>query len=415
MKDRRVVRVRPFYYGWVVVASYLVIGTVTHGLNQSFGVFFKSIENEFGVTRGATSAVVSVQNVFGSAIAIMAGWSLDRFGPRIITLFIGFFVGLSMLLTSQTQALWQLFITYSLLFCVIGAIYTTTVGTVSRWFGKNRGLALGVSCAGAGLGGVVMAPFATYLITSFNWHTAYIILGLIAWVFIIPLSRLLRRSPSETGVEPGSVKPEKERGTQLIGVSFKEASRSRSFWLFAPVLLLTAFCNFLVTIHIVPHATDIGIPAMEAATVMGVIGASNTTGRMVIGRVSDIIDRRKMAVICAILAGAALLWLIWSKGLLMFYAFGVVFGFSMGGLDTSMTALVGDTFGMRDIGMIMGALQVNWGIGMIIGPAVGGLIFDASDSYFIAFLMGVVAMLAIAILIALTRRKAKQSKYISQE
>jgi OFA family oxalate/formate antiporter-like MFS transporter len=405
------------YYGWVVVASFLVIGGVMHGINQSFGVFFKSIENEFGVTRAATSAVVSVQNVFGSAISIVAGWSLDRFGPRIITLFMGFFVGLSLLLTSQTLALWQLFITYSLLFCVIGAVYTTTVGTVSRWFDKNRGLALGISCAGIGLGTLAIAPFATYLIVSFNWRTAYIVLGIIAWVFIIPLSRLLRRNPGEMGVDPGGVKsgsetgrakPEKGRRTQLIGFSFKEASRTRSFWLFVPISLLTAFCNFLVIIHIVPHATDIGIPAIEAATVMGVIGASNTAGRMLIGRVSDIIDRRKTAVVCALLVAAAMLWLIWSKELLMFYAFGVVFGFSVGGLDTTMTALVGDTFGMRNIGIIMGALQVNWGIGMIIGPAVGGLVFDVANSYFIAFLMGVLAMVAIAMLIALTRREASQ-------
>jgi len=238
------------------------------------------------------------------------------------------------------------------------------------------------------------------------------------------LSRLLRRNPGEIGVEPGGVKsgsetsrtkPEKGRRTQLIGFSFKEASRTRSFWLFAPISLLTAFCNFLVTIHIVPHVTDIGIPAIEAATVMGVIGASNTAGRMLVGRVSDIIDRRKTAVFCAILVAAAMLWLIWSKELLMFYAFGVVFGFSIGGLDTTMTALVGDTFGMRNIGIIMGALQVNWGIGMIIGPAVGGLVFDVANSYFIAFLMGVLAMLVIAMLIALTRREAYQSKFINNE
>jgi hypothetical protein len=67
------------YYGWVVVASFLVIGAVMHGLNQSFGVFFKSIGNEFGLNWTATSMVVSVQNVFGSAIALVAGWSLDKY------------------------------------------------------------------------------------------------------------------------------------------------------------------------------------------------------------------------------------------------------------------------------------------------------------------------------------------------
>ena len=99
----------------------------------------------------------------------------------------------------------------------------------------------------------------------------------------------------------------------------------------------------------------------------------------------------------------------------MFYVFGVVFGFSTGGLNTTTTALISDTFGMRNIGIIMGALQVNWGIGMIIGPAVGGIVFDVANSYFLAFLMGVLAMLVIAILIAMTRLEANQSRYINQE
>ena len=89
----------------------------------------------------------------------------------------------------------------------------------------------------------------------------------------------------------------------------------------------------------------------------------------------------------------------------MLYLFGVVFGFSNGGLDTSVTALVGDTFGIRRIGIIMGALRVNYGIGVAIGPAIGGLVFDISNSYSTAFLVGVLAMFAVALFLFLTGRE----------
>lgn len=190
------------FYGWVVVAAFFAIGTIMYGSQSSFGVFFKSIAGEFGLTRAATSAIFSVQNVFGSAISIIGGWAVDRYGPRIIAFLIGLFAGLSLLLTSQTNALWQLFITYSFLFCVIGAVYTVMMSTVSRWFDKNRGLALGIAGSGIGLGIVAIAPFATYLISSFGWRKAYLIMGLIAWLIIIPLSRLLRKNPYGIGAEP---------------------------------------------------------------------------------------------------------------------------------------------------------------------------------------------------------------------
>ena len=78
----------------------------------------------------------------------------------------------------------------------------------------------------------------------------------------------------------------------------------------------------------------------------------------------------------------------------MFYLFAVVFGFGYGGFDAPAVALIGDIYGLSSIGVIIGAMTVGWGIGAAIGPAAGGLIFDASQSYFVAFLIGALAMLA---------------------
>ena len=121
------------FYGWVVIAAYLVIGIIVFGTRQSFGVFFKSIEGEFDLSRAATSGVFSAYMVFSCAIAVLGGWVLDRYGPRIITLLMGIFIGLSLLLTSQVNSVWQLFITYSLLLAMgAGAMFTVSMATAAR-------------------------------------------------------------------------------------------------------------------------------------------------------------------------------------------------------------------------------------------------------------------------------------------
>jgi len=157
------------FYGWVLVVIFLVISTILYGTVQSFGIFFKSIEGAFNLTRATTSAIVST-NMFLAGIATFGvGWALDRYGPKTVVLLMGLFAGLSLLLTSLTNSSWQLFITYSLLLSLgTGAVYAVPTSAISRWFDRKRGLALGISGSGSGLGTLIMAPFATYLISHFN-------------------------------------------------------------------------------------------------------------------------------------------------------------------------------------------------------------------------------------------------------
>ncbi|MFC2013951.1 MFS transporter [Chloroflexota bacterium] len=404
------------FYGWVVVAAFLVIGIISFGICDIFGVFFKSIEGDFDLTRAATSGVLSVGMVLGCLFAVLSGWASDKYGPRIVILIMGIFTGLGLLLTSQTNAPWQLFITYSpILSFGTGATYVVIMSTVLRWFDKKQGLALGIGGSGMGLGAVLLAPFATFLITSFGWRMSFIVLGMISLVIMIPLSRLLKKSPSEIGVLPdGNKSPSVKTGveetgredhTKLVEFSLLQAFRTRSFWLFSSIWLVHAFCLFLVLTHIVPHATDIGIPPMEAATILSLIGGSTIAGRLLMGRVSDSIGKKAAAIICSLLLAGAMIWLIWSRDLWMLYIFGAVYGFARGGIDPPIVGLIGDTFGLRSIGIIMATMTVAFGIGAAIGPAVGGLIFDVSKSYFMAFLIGALAMMTLALFIALIRRE----------
>ena len=405
------------FYGWVVVLAFLVVVTIILGTRITFGVFFKSIESDFNLTRAATSVVFSAQMVLVGVFTILGGWALDKYGPRIVVLLMALFTGLSLLLTSQTSSLWQLFITYSLLLSIgTSAIYVVTMSTVSRWFDKKRGLALGIASSGAGLGTVVMAPFATYLISDFGWRTAFIILGLIAWLFVIPISRLFKGEPYEIGALPDGAEPDSRQtgmqklknkggGIQPVGLSLRQAFRTSNFRLYGFIWLLYASNLYLVLTHIVPHAMDMGMSAGKAAIVLSLLGGASIVGRVLMGIVSDRIGRKVTGIICSLVQAGAMAWLIWSQDSWMLYLFALIYGFGYGGMTPSVGALIGETLGLRSIGIILGVLDIGWGLGAAIGPAIGGFIFDVNNSYSIAFLIGTVAMSIVTLLIALVRRE----------
>lgn len=399
------------FYGWVVLAAMLVFGTTIWGVYYSYGVFFKSLQSEFNLSRAATSSVFSAQMVLGCGFAILMGWVLDRYGPKIVVFAMGLFTGLGLVLTSQTNSLWQLFITYSLLLSIgTSAIYVVVVAIVSRWFDKKRGLAVGIGITGGGLGPVIMAPLASVLISNFDWRMAYLVIGGIAWVAVIPLSRLLKKDPYEIGVLPDGAKSgsrdiKQEASVHPAHLSVSQASRTRSFWLFIVARLIIAASYLLITNHIVAHATDRGISIGQAVTIISMIGGASIAGRVLTGVVSDKIGSKLASTICTLLQGGAMLLLLRPEDLRTFYLFASIFGFGYGGLMAAMGALTGDIFGIGNIGAIMGVLGIGWSAGAALGPFLGGLIFDINNSYFLAFLMGAVAMFIAALLIALTRRE----------
>ncbi|MFC1942271.1 MFS transporter [Chloroflexota bacterium] len=401
-----------FYYGWVIVASLFMICVILYGIHFSFGLFFKSIESEFNLTRTATSAVVSANFILAGISSVWAGWASDKYGPRIVFFFMGLFTGTSLLLTSQTNSFWQLFITYSLLLSMgTGAIYVMLASTVSRWFNRKRGLALGLAGAGTGIGTMIMAPFATYVIITLGWRMSYLVVGLIAWIVVIPLAWLFKREPREIGGLPNVVNSNsrgietEENGIGAATSSLMGIAKRRSFWLLIFVWLFFGSYIFLIFTHLVPHITDIGFSAGKAAQVVSLIGLGAIIGRVLMGIVADKIGRKKTTIITSLLSASVMLWLIWSQELWMLLSFGLAFGFAYGGFSSSSGALVSDIFGLHKIGAIFGVLEFGFGIGAAIGSAMGGIIFDVSNNYTISFLIGAVTMLIAAFLIALTRRE----------
>jgi MFS family permease len=229
---------------------------------------------------------------------ILTGWTTDKYGPRIAVAIGGLFIGLGLMLTSQS-ALWQLYIFYSLLVGLgVGVAFAPLVSTVARWFLKKRGLATGIVLAGIGLGTAIMPVPAAYLIETYGWSVSYIIIGIIALFGIVLAALLLRRSPEEMGLLPyGSNvvdKPYVTPATVTIkGVTLRDAIGTRSFWVLFIITILFSTCLYMIMVHIVPHSRDLGISGPVAGSFLAMIGIGTIFGRLVGGWLADAIGRRR--------------------------------------------------------------------------------------------------------------------------
>lgn len=413
------------FYGWVIVIVGVIVAAILIGSRQSYGVFFTSIENAFGLNRAETSGIFSAFMALSAIFSAIGGWALDKFGPKKTIAAMGFFTGIGLLVSSQVHSAWELYLTYSLLMAAgTGEAYTIVVGFVSRWFRKKRGLALGIATSGGGVGSFIYAPFASYLIIAFDWRIAFIILGVIALALVIGVSMLLKGYPREIGLFPDGdksevVEPELgiKKDDKPAGYSFGEAFKTRQFWFVFMVWLFQGIAVYIITTHIIPYATDAGISEIAAATIISVNSVFNIVGGLSAGALSDKFGRRTVTVGCAILGAGSLFWLMsMPTNLWLLFIFSALFGISFGAIPNVVSAFTGDIFGTRNIGTIMGAIGVAWFIGAAIGSLIGGAVFDIYKSYFLAFLIGAICMVIVLLFSAiLAKPKSTQALETARE
>jgi MFS family permease len=289
----------------------------------------------------------------------------------------------------------------------MGVAFTPPMAITSRWFVKRRGLALGIVALGIGIGTIVMPPVITYFISEYGWRSAYLIVGFIAWILLISAAFMLRSSPVKNDASSHD-KNRKESGNLNEGWDILEAAKTRSFWL---VLLSYAFWNLclqMIMLQIVPYAERIvATSSMVAAGVLSLIGASSIFGRIAVGFASDRIGTKRVWLFCLVCQAVAMFWLTETKNIWMLYVFASLFGFSYGGIVPLIPAIDAEFFGTRNLGAIMGLILLGSTISGALGPFLGAYIFDLTNSYYLAFLLGAVATV-VATILAIPAKKPER-------
>lgn len=403
-----------FFYGYIIVIAGFLIMVITWGGVQSFGVFLKPMAAEFGWTRAMASGAYSIGMFVSGLFFIVTGRLNDRFGPRIIITICGVSLGLAYLLISQINALWQLYMLYGIMVAMgLSSGFVPLTSTVARWFVKRRGLLTGIVTSGYGAGALIGPPVVVWLIASYGWRSSYFIIGITALVLLTLIAQFLRRDPSQKGLRPYGENEVKQEGLALgdSGFSPKEAINTSQFWMFGGMYFCVGFGLSAVLVHIVPHATDLGISAMVAANILAVIGGLNFAGRIVIGSIGDRIGIKPSLIISFTLMLVAFILLSVAKELWMFYLLAAVLGFGSGGIVALGSPLVAELFGLKAHGSILGLAGFALMTGGAAGPIVAGYIFDITDSYYIAFMLGAVLGVA-GVLLALLLKPTRGQRFV---
>ena len=394
----RITRAKKFFYGYIVAAAGLTIWALGWGTyTPCFSVFLKPLSVEFGWSRGETSLAYSLSYMVYAFLTIMMGWLTDKFGPRIVMMVLGSFLGLCYLLMSQVTALWQ----FQLNYVIMGGIGISTLTvpvmvTMSRWFIKKRGLMIGIVQAGNGIGGFIFPPFAGWLILTYGWRSAYAILGIITFIGILVAGFFLRRDPKDIGESPdgesGETAPEIKQlnpSSHAFGISLGKALHMKQFWMIAGLFCCFGFCRQAFTAHLAAHVQDLGFSLTDGANVLAIVMGSSMLSRVGMGRVADIIGNRPAFMISFAATTVSLIWGLVTKDLWGLYLFAIVFGFGWGNQAVLRFALTSEVFGLASLGLVMGAMGFAEQVMAAFGSYIAGYIFDLVGNYQPVFWIGI--------------------------
>lgn len=374
-----------YFYGYHIVAASFVIQAVCIGPLFTYGVFFKQFQADLGWSRTIISGASSLAFFIMGAGGILAGRLNDRIGPRIIMVVSGTSLGLGYLLMADMQAPWQLYFLYGIM---VGIGFSThdviTLSTVARWFVKRRGMMSGIVKVGTGAGQLVVPLIAAALIAAYGWRHAYTIIGATALVILVAAALVLLRDPQTKGQLPDGNSTAAGRSMLAAAehsVSIKKAVRTGPFWILCMAEFTIFFCLLTMIVHIVPHATDLGLPPGIAAGVLATIGGVSMLGRISMGTANDKIGGKRSLTICFIILLCGLFWLQIASSAWMLFLFAAVYGFSHGGFFTVMSLMVAELFGTGSHGLLFGLVLFSGTIGGTVGPVLAGRMFDVTGSY----------------------------------
>ncbi|MFC1903955.1 MFS transporter [Chloroflexota bacterium] len=387
---------KKFFYGWIITLCCTLITVINGGCFFTVSIFFKPVAFDFGWSRGEFAINYTVMLIAYAPGAFFGGKLAERVGPRVILLLGGLLIGLGFIGCSRADNLLFMILCYAVVGLGLGTTLVLTIATVQRWFVKWRGFVVGAVSAGNGIGGMIFAPLANYLITAYDWRVAYLVIGLISGTVIIASASFLVAEPGLKNLRPFG----RESQRSDVNSDFRTVSRSvltsaqvfkmGTFWGVTTIYILTHLSSMFISAHLIPYVTDKGISAAVGAQAIGFIAGMIVVGRIVLSSVAGKIGWLKTLSIAFLIGSISIIWLMFVTKPLELYVFVVFYGFFWGSTIALLGGTVGYLFGMNVLSELLGFLL---GLGVMMGavsPWLGGFIFDLTGSYFIAMVSAAV-------------------------
>lgn len=382
---------------WLLVALCFVLGMASRSIGDTFVVFVPALQQAFDAHRGSVTLIYSFALLVGGIAAPVAGWIVDRFGLRTLTVVGMTATTLATASASQATQLWHLYLGLGV---VMGFGSATLSGVLSasllgRWFPSRRlGVALAVAWSAAGVGAMATFPLAQYLITTEGWRHAYIVFAAVSAVFI-PLLLFLPWARIERGA-PGL---ERSRAAADRGPTVGEAVCDWPFWALFSSFVLTSIGIFSLVPQAMVYLLERGIDGPYAARALAVAGLLTPLGMVGFSWLADRGGRRLAALLaygCSI-AGVGALALVQGSGdELWLWLYVLLFGGSMGSRGPMISTLATLRYRGAHFGRIYGLIIIGAGVGGFLGAWIGGVLHDLTGNYTAVMILSVAALVIAA-------------------
>lgn len=396
------------YYGWKIVGVTSISHSISVGfVFYSYGVFLKALAAEFGGGRLSVSFGLTAMHIAIGILSPFLGHALDHRSIRKIMCLGAVFMSLGFFFAAQITALWQFYVILGVFLGMGGAMMGGLPGSklVVNWFVKRRGMALGITTMGVSMSGVIMAPVATQLIGAIGWRNTFMIYGALIFVVVVPLAWwFIVNRPEDMGLfpdgastpplEPDLVSPPVETlapGEELMEQSSptewstRDTLRDRNFWIIALLFSCIFFSMSATLTHLIPHTTDLGFSPEKAAFVISATAGMAVAGKFVFGFIADHVDSRLALWISIAFQVAGTFMFPTALTYPVLLLAGGLFGFGMGGIAPLWRLLVGEVFGRRSFGRVMGLMNPCMLPIRAAGVPFAGYVFDQMGNYTIAF------------------------------
>jgi len=385
---------------YVIATAFLsllaIVGFALYGLP----FFYDFFVNEFGwsrtvVTSGNALSKMLIAPMFG----FIAGWMIDRYGPRLMLMSGAIMAGVALIGLSFMSSLWMFYTFYILnaLGYVFGGPLPCQV-LISKWFDKNRGKAMGIAYLGIGTGGAMVPLISAELEKNMGWHFALCSLGILVILIAFPLAFFIKDSPSKS---IGHQKPE-------AVIPIKNILKTRNFYLLAMGSMCSIGAVGGTNQHLKLYLRDLNFTQSESAHVISLVLLSSLAGRVLMGWLADLVHRKYVMILIYLIVASAIPLLLLPEFTGRVYLFAVIFGIGLGGDYMIIPLMAGDLFGVKALGRTMGIILVADGMSESFFPMlVGALYNDVTKSYAFGFIVLIFLALAGVVVVSFLPKTVK--------
>jgi MFS family permease len=376
------------------VVLFCIVGVALWGLP----FYYDFMVQQFGWTRAqVTSGNALSKLVVGPIFGFLAGWVVDRFGPRRLMMMGILMAGVALvgLGWASSLGMFYLFYFFNALGYVCGGPLPNQV-LLTRWFDRSRGKAMGFAYLGIGIGGATVPWISHALVQHFGWQAALRILGVSIVVVTFPLAFLMGEPP-----------PARTNTGSVMSASPMAAFKQVSFYL----LTLGSMCSIAAVSGTQQNlklflSFDRHFTQRDAAGVLSMVLASSIAGRLLIGWLADRFSKKYVMLLTYLLVAAGIPMLFFGTTPVVLYGSAAIFGIGLGGDYMIIPLVTAEIFGLEILGRLLGVLLAAGAIADAVAPWLIGRLRDTTGSYSVScFVLVVMALLGGLAVLGLPERR----------